>query len=302
MPWRDYNGRFSPLKFTVFVALFCPAMWTAWLYWHGDFGGARPLNEAIHEIGRWTIRLVFVALAITPLRWVLDWPRLMLVRRMIGVAAFAYVVLHLTLYTVDQAFDLWKVASEIVLRIYLTLGFTGLVILGVLAATSTDGMVRRLGARRWQNLHRLAYAAAAIAVVHQFMQSKADVDEPWVMTGLYLWLMGYRAISWGFGLRQRLPVWGVAALSLAAGMLTALGESVYYWIKVGVSPLRVLQADLALNSVRPGWVVLAIGAAITLAALLRALVGGPNKRRGRRQSPHLAETMVANSEAVPLEP
>jgi methionine sulfoxide reductase heme-binding subunit len=296
MPWRDPSGRVSPLKLIVFVSLFLPALWTAYAFWHGNFGAARPVNEAIHEIGRWTIRLIFLALAITPLRWSLDWPRLLLVRRMVGVAAFAYVLLHLSLYTVDQAFDLWKVASEIVLRIYLELGFTALLILAALAITSTDATTRRLG-RNWQRLHNLVYVAAAIAVVHQFMQSKADVDEPWVMAGLYVWLMGYRGISAAFKLRNRVPGWALGLLSIASGLLTALGESVYYWIKVGVSPMRVLAADLALNAWRPGWVVLAIGTAVTAAAALRALSGGKRRRGG-----HLAATMVAKSAAVPLDP
>src|SRR5437899_2575285 len=111
MPWFDYSGRFSPLKFIVFAALFLPALWTAYLFWHGDFGAARPVNEAIHEIGRWTIRLIFLALAISSLRWVLDWQRLLLVRRMVGVAAFAYVAIHLSLYVVQEAFNFTKVAT-----------------------------------------------------------------------------------------------------------------------------------------------------------------------------------------------
>ena len=92
-PWNDYSGRLSPLKLTVFVALFVPGGWVAFAYGFGLLG-ARPLNEAIHQIGLWTIRLIFLALAVTPLRQILQWPRLILVRRMIGVAAFAYVLIH----------------------------------------------------------------------------------------------------------------------------------------------------------------------------------------------------------------
>ncbi|HEU0155704.1 MAG TPA: ferric reductase-like transmembrane domain-containing protein, partial [Stellaceae bacterium] len=148
-PWHDYGGRVSPLKLVVFIALFLPAAWVLVAY-AGGLLGARPLNEAIHQIGLWTIRLIFLALAVTPLRQILQWQRLILVRRMVGVAAFAYVLLHFSLYVTSQAFDLGKVASEIALRIYLTIGFTALLGLAALAATSTDGMVRRLGARRWQ--------------------------------------------------------------------------------------------------------------------------------------------------------
>lgn len=278
MPWLDPRGRFSPLKTAVFVALFLPAAWTAWLYWHGDLGVARPLNEAIHEIGRWVIRLIFVALAITPLARLLAWPRLLLVRRMVGIAAFAYGLVHLSLYAADQGFDLMKVGSEIALRIYLTIGFTALLILAALAITSTDAMVRRLG-RAWPRLHRLVYAAAALAVVHHFMQAKADVDEPFVMAGLYAWLMAYRLLALGFA---RVPIWAAAGLSVAAAVLTAVGEAGYYWLKIGVSPARVLAADLALNSVRPAWVVLGIAFAVVVAAAVRALMSAGSRRAGGR--------------------
>src|SRR4051794_41825722 len=101
----DYGGRTSPLKLAVFAALFVPALWVAVAF---DLGwlGARPLNEAIHQLGLWTIRLLFIALAVTPLRHMLQWSRLLIVRRMIGVAAFAYALGHLTLYGADQALDL----------------------------------------------------------------------------------------------------------------------------------------------------------------------------------------------------
>src|SRR5882672_9289495 len=193
-PWYDYSRRLSPLKLTVFIALFVPAVWVGVAFAAGWLG-ARPLNEAIHQIGLWTIRLIFIALAITPLRWILQWQRLVLVRRMVGVAAFAYVLTHFSLYAVDQAFDIGKIASEIVLRIYLTIGFAALLGLAVLAATSTDAMIRRLGGRRWQRLHRGVYVVGIVALIHFFMQSKLNVWEPFVMAGCYAWLMAWRLLA-----------------------------------------------------------------------------------------------------------
>jgi sulfoxide reductase heme-binding subunit YedZ len=199
---------------------------------------------------------------------------------MIGVAAFAYAAAHLSLYALDQRFDLGKVATEIALRFYLTIGFTVLVILAALAATSTDGMARRLGARRWRRLHRLVYPAALLAVVHFFIQTKADVDEPWVMAGLYAWLMLYRGLAWWRGSDRRVPLWAIALLAPLAGGLTALGEAAYYWIKLGVDPLRVLGADLSLAAgLRPAWVALAIALALSAAGALRALVRRPRFHR-----------------------
>jgi sulfoxide reductase heme-binding subunit YedZ len=280
-PWYDYGGRFSPLKLAVFVALFVPAGWVAVAY---DFGllGARPLNAAIHAIGLWTIRLVFLALAVTPLREVLQWPRLIIVRRMIGVAAFAYVLIHFSLYITSQAFDFAKVASEIARRVYLTIGFTALLGLAALAATSTDGMVRRLGGKRWQRLHRLVYPIGVLAVIHNCFQSKLDEWEPTIMAGLLGWLLGYRLLTSRLGARRGLPLPSVGGLSLAAAAGTALGEAVYFRLAFGAPMLRVLYADFSLaTGVRPAAVVLAVGLAVTLAAALRTAAVSTWKRPAR---------------------
>jgi methionine sulfoxide reductase heme-binding subunit len=273
-PWNDYSGRLSALKLAVFVALFCPALWVMTAFSMGWLG-ARPTNEAIHQIGLWTIRLIFIALAITPLRAVLQWPRLILVRRMVGVAAFAYALFHLTLYTADQMFDLAKVAAEIVQRIYLAIGFTALLGLAALAATSTDGMVRHLG-RRWQKLHRLVYLIALLAVVHYWLQSKLEVWEPTIMAGVYVWLMGYRLLAqwlpWRLAARGRLPLVWVGALGIAAAVVTALGEAVYFRFAYGVDPGRVIAANWMLTAgVRPAVVVLGLGLAVVAAGALRGV-------------------------------
>src|SRR5882724_9388791 len=129
-PWLDRGGRFSPLKSIVFALLFAP--------------GPRPINEIILHTGLWTIRLLLITLVITPLRQLLRWPQLVTVRRMIGVAAFAYGAAHLTAFAADKVFDLGVVATEIVTRFYLTIGALALAGLAALAVTSTDRMVRRL--------------------------------------------------------------------------------------------------------------------------------------------------------------
>lgn len=286
MPWLDPAGRFSPFKLCVFLLLFVPAIMIAFRYADGALG-PRPLNEALHQIGNWTLKLVLISLAVSPGRKLLQWPRLLLVRRMVGVAAFAYAAVHLFLYVADEAFNLGKVATEILVRVYLTIGFVSLLILTAMAATSTDGMVRRLGGRRWRRLHRLVYLAALLSVVHFFMQVKFDVDEPWVMAGLYAWLMGYRLVD-RFGRRgSRLAAWWPAILAILAAAGTAIGESIYYWIKVGVAPIQVLAANLMVDiAVRPALVVLAICLAIALAGALRMLPakGGLASRARRREA------------------
>ena len=279
-PWKDYSGRTSALKLAVFAALFGPALWTALSFYMGWLQ-PQPFTAAIREIGLWTIRLIFIALAITPLRATLQWPRLILVRRMIGVAAFAYAITHLTLYTADQKFDLAKVAGEIALRIYLTIGFTAVIGLSALAATSTDGMIRRLG-RRWQSLHRLVYVIALFAVIHYWMQSKLEIWEPTIMAGIYGWLMGYRLLARFFAVRGHLPLFWVGALGVAAAVLTALGEAAYFWVAYGVDPLRVIAANWSLvTGVRPAVIVLGLALAVTAAGAVRGLMALPAKRRPR---------------------
>lgn len=278
LPWYDYGGHFSPFKTAVFVALFIPGIWTA-VSFQLDRLGARPLTEAIHQFGDWTIRLIFISLTITPARIVLQWPRLLEVRRMIGVAAFAYVAIHFSLYIADEAFDLLTVASEIVLRIYLLIGFTALLGLAVLATTSTDGWQRRLGARRWQKLHRIIYGIGLLAVIHFFLQSKLDEWEPTVMAGIYAWLMGCRAITWRYG-RGRLPPLAMLGMSLAAAILTAVGEAFYLWLAMGAPFTLVLMANFSLDTgVRPGWVVLVSTGSIALLGAIRMLVKPPTKAR-----------------------
>ncbi|HKS88178.1 MAG TPA: protein-methionine-sulfoxide reductase heme-binding subunit MsrQ [Stellaceae bacterium] len=291
-PWKDYGGRTSPLKLAVFVALFGPAAWVVlslalgWLE-------PRPYTAAIREIGLWTIRLIFLALAVTPLRQVLQWPKLIEVRRMIGVAACAYALCHLTLYTADMMFDLARVAREIVLRIYLTIGFAAVLGLAAMAATSTDGMVRRLGPRKWQRLHRLVYLIALLAVVHFCMQSKLDLWEPTIMAGLYAWLMGYRLLTarwlqarlpWRIAVRGRLPFLWVGALGIAAALLTALGEAAYFAFAYHAGPGRVIAANWSLTlGLRPAAAVFGIAAAVLAAGALRSGIGLLARRR-----PHFA--------------
>ena len=276
-PWRDYSDRVSPLKLIVFVSLFLPGIWIAvgFTTRTGAFV-ARPLVEAIHECGLWTIRLLMVSLLVTPARQMLQWPRLVLVRRMIGVAAFAFISTHFLLYVADQAFDLEKVASEIVLRIYLTIGFVALLGLAALAVTSTDAMMRRLG-RNWSRLHSVIYGIGVLAVIHYFMQSKLDEWEPTIVAGMFGWLMLYRLAALPFSQQRPLPLWVVAAVTVGAALGTALGEALYIWLSVGFSPLRVLAIDFSLRAgVRPVWIVLAAGLALMVASAGRTLW----KRRG----------------------
>jgi sulfoxide reductase heme-binding subunit YedZ len=134
------------------------------------------------------------------------------VRRMIGVGAFAYAGAHILLYVADQMFDLRKVASEISLRLYLTIGFLALIGLAALAVTSTDNMVRRLGAKPWKKLHQAIYVIALLALIHFFQQTKADVWLPTFVAGLFTWTMEYRLLIKLKKRRGEPPAWMLLVL------------------------------------------------------------------------------------------
>ena len=189
---REKSGRWSPEKIIAFVGACLPALWLAWRALNGELNPARPVNEAIHATGYWTMLFIVFSLAVSPARRLFAAPKLINMRRTLGVTAFCYALLHLTLYVVEQKYDLAKVLSEIVLRIYLTIGFVALIGLIALAATSTDGMIRRLGAQRWNRLHRIVYAIAILGIIHFLMQTKLDISDSAMVAGFLFWLFGYR--------------------------------------------------------------------------------------------------------------
>jgi sulfoxide reductase heme-binding subunit YedZ len=156
----------------------------------------RPITNLIHRIGDWALIFLLVALAVRPLSRVLRFKQLLDVRRMIGLGAFACAATHFTLYVVDQKFDWHEVASEIVHRNRLTLGFVALLGLTALAATSTNGMVRRLGSKRWQRLHQAIYLIGLLVLIHYFLRFKLIESAPTFAAGLFGWLIGYRLLVW----------------------------------------------------------------------------------------------------------
>jgi methionine sulfoxide reductase heme-binding subunit len=265
-PWLDRSGRLSALKMTVFVALLVPGLWIA-LQWQQGWLMPKPVTEAIHQTGDWAVRFLLLSLLVTPLRRAANWGKLILVRRMLGLAALAYVVIHFLLYTLDQHFDLVHVASEIALRVYLTIGFTALLGLIVLGSTSTDAMIKRLGAKRWQTLHQFVYAITVVALIHFLLQSKIDVTQAILMIGLFIVLMGCRlVVKAGFQLRAL----ELAIVAVVGALLTAVIEASWYGLATGIPGMRVFAANLDFELViRPAWWALLVGLLIAAVALVR---------------------------------
>jgi sulfoxide reductase heme-binding subunit YedZ len=283
LPWNDKAGRFAPLKAATLALLCLPALWLGYRFVFvgntGPFGvGPRPITEAIHRLGDWTVYFLLITLAVTPARRLFDWSKLIQVRRMIGIAALTYILGHFTLFLFDSKWDLVFVTREIVFRIYLTIGFTAILGLIALGLTSTDGMIRRMGAREWNTLHNLIYPIVALAILHYYMQSKVDVTQPVLMSGFYFWLMGYRLLA-RYGYKDGLVP--LLLLSVSSAILTALAEATWYGVATGIGFWRPLMANLDLSfQIRPAWWVLFAGLAVTMIAEIRSRMRGAS-RRGR---------------------
>ncbi|HWW88098.1 MAG TPA: protein-methionine-sulfoxide reductase heme-binding subunit MsrQ [Vicinamibacterales bacterium] len=196
------------LKPLVFVAALGPAGWLVWAALTGNLS-ANPLSDLTNETGVWTLRFLCVTLALTPLRRITGWNSLIRFRRMVGLFAFFYGSLHFLTYVIVDRFAgldfpngivAWttirnlakSVGDDIYKRPFITVGFTAWSTMVPLAVTSTAGMIRRLGGRLWNKIHRLVYVTASAGVIHYWWLVKADVRRPityGVVVGL---LLGYR--------------------------------------------------------------------------------------------------------------
>lgn len=196
------------VKPVVFVAALGPV---AWLIWAGLTGhlSANPLSDLTNETGLWALRFLCISLAITPLRRITGWNPLIRFRRMMGLYAFFYGSMHFLVYTVADRFAAldfpdgivsWttarklaaSVGEDIYKRPFITIGFTALMLMVPLAITSTAGWIRRLGGKRWNLLHRLAYVSGIAAVVHYYWLVKADVRSPLLYIAIVAVLLGLR--------------------------------------------------------------------------------------------------------------
>ena len=190
---KDSDIRFG--KFILLVNAAVPGGLLAWDAWHHRLG-ANPVNFAILTTGILALIFLMLTLLVTPLRKVTGWNWLIFSRRTFGLYAFFYASAHfLIFFSLDRSFSVSGTLTEMVKRKYLIIGSIGLLVMAPLAVTSTNAMIRRLGAKRWQALHRLAYVAAICGVIHYYMQVKADVRQPLAFAGALTVLLGYRVVT-----------------------------------------------------------------------------------------------------------
>jgi methionine sulfoxide reductase heme-binding subunit len=275
MIWNDRQGRFSPIKSATLVLAVAPAIVIA--YWFFT-GALQPLSvkNAIHLTGDWAIRFLVLTLALTPLQRVFNYPKVTLIRRMLGVTAFAYALTHFALYIINIKFDLALLVSEITHRFYLTIGFITLLGLTALAATSFDSAVRKLG-QKWKMLHRIAYGLAVLGLFHYFMQSKIDVSSATLMAGLFFLAMTVRLMVQR---RIALTAINLAIAAVIGAALTATAEFAWYGLATGINPTKVFAANFTVaHGLRPALVVLLVGLGVAVVAALKNYTAVPRLSR-----------------------
>lgn len=193
-PSQTVVGR---IKAALFVLALVPFARLAVLaLWFPHALGANPAEFITRSLGDWCLRFLLITLAVTPLRRIGGWNWLLRLRRMLGLFAFFYGVVHFTSYIAfDHVFDAVAILKDVLKRPFITVGFTALVLLVPLAATSTNAMVRRLGAHNWRALHRLVYPIAALGVLHFWWMVKRDITEPAIYAAILALLLGYRLFA-----------------------------------------------------------------------------------------------------------
>ena len=179
-------------KGVLFLACLIPLAHLLWAF-NADELGANPIETITRDTGSWALRFLLISLAITPLRKLSSMNWLLRTRRMLGLYAFFYALLHLVTYVwLDQFFDWPGIAQDILKRPFVTVGFAAFVLLIPLAATSFNAAIRWLGGRRWQSLHRSAYAIAILAVLHYWWLVKRDITQPLIYGLILVALLGFR--------------------------------------------------------------------------------------------------------------
>ncbi len=183
------------VKVAVWVLCLSPVSWLAWKATH-DLLGANPLSEITLSTGHWTLYLLLITLAISPLRKITHLNWLIRFRRLVGLFAFFYGCLHLMTYLwFDKFFDVHEIVKDIYKRPFITAGMTAWLLMFPLALTSTDTSIRKLGGKRWQMLHRLIYASAIAGVVHFWWLVKRDLTRPEIMAAILTGLLVFRIVD-----------------------------------------------------------------------------------------------------------
>jgi sulfoxide reductase heme-binding subunit YedZ len=284
-PWQDRKRRFSWLKATTLALMVLIGIRFAYQSWAGDYGMFPiALGGMTFWSGVWATVILLMALAVTPAITVFRWSALVDVRRMIGVTALIYTLAHIVVYFALRFWNFAFIFNEVVTQLSLvlaTLSTVGLIALGM---TSTDGSIRRMGARNWQRLHNLNYAISGLALLHVVL-ARGTYTEQYTLAGIFVWLMAWRVLErrgWGTDPKA------LAALALACAVFTALLEAGFYWGRRGYEPSWTLGNNFSLAfldiGIPPAWQVLGFGLVFVLGAVAVEVVRARAASLGARQA------------------
>jgi methionine sulfoxide reductase heme-binding subunit len=267
-PWQDGNRVFSWLKAATFAFMFLPAVWLADQFATGGFGPV-PLGGMTYWSGFWATAILLLALAVTPAAVIFRWRRLLIVRRMVGVAALAYAIAHLVVYFALRFWDFAFIAREMATRLSLivaTISTIGLIALG---ATSVDAAIRWMGAAAWRRLHQAVYATTALAILH-YLLSPGLFPDQFLLSGLFFWLMTWRLLERrGRGADVR----ALTALAVASSAFTAVFQVGCIWTFRDYALQEISEIYFtSVLGIPPMWTVLALGLLIAAAAAVQRVV------------------------------
>ena len=193
----------SQLKAFLFILCLYPLGRLVWLAYTGQMG-ANPIELITRSLGAWTLVFLLITLSITPVRRLSGWAWLLKLRRMAGLYAFFYALLHFATYVwLDQFFDLSSIFMDVIKRPFITIGFAAFILLIPLAITSTNAMVKRLGGKRWQQLHKLVYVIAIFGVLHYWWLVKKDITQPLIYAAVLVLLLSYRLVMSRLNTKQK---------------------------------------------------------------------------------------------------
>jgi sulfoxide reductase heme-binding subunit YedZ len=274
-PWQDRQRRFSWLKAGAFALVLLPAIRFAYQFATREYGYLPiAFGNMTYWSGVWATVILLLALAVTPAMTILRWPALVDVRRMIGVTALVYTIVHVVLYFGLRSWNFATIANETVTRLTLavaTLSTIGLVVLG---ATSLDAAIRRMGTRNWQRLHNTNYVISGLAILHVAL-ARGTYPEQYLLSGIFAWLMAWRVLA-----RYRLgaDALALALLAITSCLFTALLEAGFLWGRRGYDPLATLYNNFNPAMLEIGipaaWQVLGLGLLFALAAFALAIAYG----------------------------
>jgi methionine sulfoxide reductase heme-binding subunit len=257
-PLHDRRGRVSPLKAATFALLFLPGAWFLWLLLVGGLS-PEPNGFVIYNSGVWAMWLLLFSLSVTPARHILRWSGLIAVRRMVGLAGLAYTLFHAGMYFGLEK-TTWATVSADLKRLTVIVAVVSTLALTALAVTSFDAAVRTLGSRGWNRIHNLAYPAIGLAMLHFDMGPESLGGTPFVMTGIYFWLMGWRGIQrYGLGTSPA----ALMLLALASAASSFAFEALWLQLVRGFAAASVAQQLWSLDlGLAETWQVLLLGLAV----------------------------------------